>query len=571
MLGSTYLKLIKELSIQLPTVDPSIYISRFAALLEFGDETQKVAQDATRLVARMGRDWMHIGRRPSGVCGACLLLAARMNNFRRSVEEVVQVVKIADTTLRKRLDEFRETASGTLTVNDFRSVWLDESNDPPAFSRVQKQEQIKREKLEKKQRKLREASVASTSTTDTAHEAAAAFLELGQREAEDDEESLIPPEERRATSAVPPDQPRYDNDGFAIPPLPSSRPSTKVLGKRRERDDDDTDADTTTDGGGAGDEDSDDDEDDSFSNNPLFNDVIAHELSETLTSESGRALAKELDLAEARRMSTAASIDSLKHLRSSEEDNSLEGLDEEELDQFILTDEEAEIKARLWMEFNKDYLQALADRQTGPDGQLKPLPKYRPRKKHVPRDSTTALGTSAGDSTRQMLQKKKFSKNINYAAIEGLFSSGTSDAGSTYGDGDEGAALIGSRSATPTQGGRAGSPWSTGSRMSASPASFRRTSMSPSPARVPTSRPKGRPLSSLARSRSRSLDDVAAERRLRESEPDPYENEGEGEDGEEEDEEQGGADAGDDDDGMAEWRQRFGQQGGDDDDGYDEA
>ena len=91
VLGATYLKLSQALALQLPTVDPSLYISRFAALLEFGEETQKVAQDAVRLVARMGRDWMHIGRRPAGICGACLLLAARMNNFRRSVAEVIQV------------------------------------------------------------------------------------------------------------------------------------------------------------------------------------------------------------------------------------------------------------------------------------------------------------------------------------------------------------------------------------------------------------------------------------------------------------------------------------------------
>ena len=34
-----------------------------------------------------------------------------MNNFRRSVAEVVQVVKIADSTVRKRLEEFRRTGS----------------------------------------------------------------------------------------------------------------------------------------------------------------------------------------------------------------------------------------------------------------------------------------------------------------------------------------------------------------------------------------------------------------------------------------------------------------------------
>ena len=136
-LGATYTKLVRSLHLEgkLPLVDPAHYIGRFAALLEFGAETQKVAHDATRLVKRFDKDWLRVGRRPSGICGACLLLAARMNNFRRSVEEIVQVVKIADGTIRKRLEEFKNTPSGSLTVQDFRSLWLEEYTDPPAFSR----------------------------------------------------------------------------------------------------------------------------------------------------------------------------------------------------------------------------------------------------------------------------------------------------------------------------------------------------------------------------------------------------------------------------------------------------
>ena len=139
-LGHTYLQLVQTLNLRLPLVDPSHYISRFAALLEFGDETHKVATDAIRLVQRFDRDWMTKGRRPAGICGACLLLAARMNNFRRSVEEIVQVVKIADTTLRKRLKEFKETPSGALTLTDFRTVWLEEEMDPPAFIKGKEKE-----------------------------------------------------------------------------------------------------------------------------------------------------------------------------------------------------------------------------------------------------------------------------------------------------------------------------------------------------------------------------------------------------------------------------------------------
>lgn len=124
----------------IPLIDPSIYIARFAGLLEFGDDTKRVAMDATRLVARFERDWMQTGRRPSGICGACLILAARMNNYRRSVAEVVQVVKIADVTLRKRLAEFGATASGQLTVEQFRQVWLADTEKPPAMIQNQKRE-----------------------------------------------------------------------------------------------------------------------------------------------------------------------------------------------------------------------------------------------------------------------------------------------------------------------------------------------------------------------------------------------------------------------------------------------
>ena len=128
----------------MPLVDPSHYISRFSALLEFGDETHKVATDAVRLVQRFDQDWMTRGRRPAGICGAALLLAAWMDNFRRSVEEIVQVVKIADTTLKKRLEEFKATPSGALTLADFRNVWPEDEMDPPAFTRGKEKEVVVR-------------------------------------------------------------------------------------------------------------------------------------------------------------------------------------------------------------------------------------------------------------------------------------------------------------------------------------------------------------------------------------------------------------------------------------------
>ena len=68
----------------LPIIDPSLYIHRFASKLEFGDKTHLVSMSALRLVQRMKRDWIQTGRRPSGICGAALLIAARVHGFRRT-------------------------------------------------------------------------------------------------------------------------------------------------------------------------------------------------------------------------------------------------------------------------------------------------------------------------------------------------------------------------------------------------------------------------------------------------------------------------------------------------------
>ncbi|KAI4905012.1 hypothetical protein NFI96_003637 [Prochilodus magdalenae] len=58
--------------------DPCLYIPRFAHMLEFGEKSHEVSMTALRLVQRMKRDWMHTGRRPSGLCGAELDGPARV-------------------------------------------------------------------------------------------------------------------------------------------------------------------------------------------------------------------------------------------------------------------------------------------------------------------------------------------------------------------------------------------------------------------------------------------------------------------------------------------------------------
>ena len=62
----------------------------------------KVSVSALRLVQRMRRDWIQTGRRPSGICGAALLIASRVHGFRRTQREVVRIVRICDAACSER-------------------------------------------------------------------------------------------------------------------------------------------------------------------------------------------------------------------------------------------------------------------------------------------------------------------------------------------------------------------------------------------------------------------------------------------------------------------------------------
>ncbi|KAH7077963.1 Brf1-like TBP-binding domain-containing protein [Paraphoma chrysanthemicola] len=120
---------------------------KYCRKLEFAEDSHKVAQDACSILRRMSRDWMVQGRQPAGLCGACIILAARMNNFRRTVREVVYVVKVADSTINSRLYEYKQTPSSALTVNQFRQFGerLKVTVQPPSIWRREKKEE-RREK-----------------------------------------------------------------------------------------------------------------------------------------------------------------------------------------------------------------------------------------------------------------------------------------------------------------------------------------------------------------------------------------------------------------------------------------
>uniref|UniRef100_A0A8K9XZW4 Transcription factor TFIIB cyclin-like domain-containing protein n=1 Tax=Oncorhynchus mykiss TaxID=8022 RepID=A0A8K9XZW4_ONCMY len=98
---------------------------------------------ALRQLQRMKRDLIHTGRRPSGLCGAALLVAARMHKFRRTIKEIISVVKVCEATLRKRLNEFEDMPNSQLTIEEFIKVDLDQECDPPSFIAGQRNKRMK--------------------------------------------------------------------------------------------------------------------------------------------------------------------------------------------------------------------------------------------------------------------------------------------------------------------------------------------------------------------------------------------------------------------------------------------
>lgn len=226
-LGEVYKTMCKELYIGKGDLhfqhmmDIENLILKYCRRLEFGPATNQVAEDAIKIVRRMKRDWIATGRHPSGLCGACIILAARMNNFKRTVREVVYVSKIADITIAKRIDEFRRTKSAALTVNQFRkySERLKHQHDPPSIH----DSEMKVKKLEEKKRKRQAA--ANERLGSEAPIVVDDQIETDSASGTPAPETIEESERRKrartsgpSTSAQ--EEPRFDADGFAIPARP---------------------------------------------------------------------------------------------------------------------------------------------------------------------------------------------------------------------------------------------------------------------------------------------------------------------------------------------------------------
>lgn len=71
VLGKSFLQFSKVLSLNLPIVDPSLYIHRYAIRLDLGDSRSSVVATSLRIISRLQKDWIVTGRRPDGKYNSC--------------------------------------------------------------------------------------------------------------------------------------------------------------------------------------------------------------------------------------------------------------------------------------------------------------------------------------------------------------------------------------------------------------------------------------------------------------------------------------------------------------------
>lgn len=404
-------------------INPEDLILRFCSRLEFGEDTMRVANDAVRLVQRFNRDWMTPGRRPAGICGAAVIIAARMNNFRRTTREVVYIAKVAEATLQKRLDEFKATESSGLTVEEFRTMDLERFCDPPSFY------ERKDGKKRTRKRKLNEfdddGSAGDEPRRAASTNPSAATEQLGtqsdtQQAAQNDSRSMPPPPIpidpallRVSAQRLLELQSATASEGNSSNTVTSS-PANKKRGRPSKKPRTAATASATV------------AIDDS---NPAAE--IASLISPPSTFSSASALHRTLgeDL-------EAPSIPSKPRapISNSEIISEEEFASDIEVKDCLLTPDEAAIKERIWTHENKDYLRAqqnklIRQQLAEENGTARTIIKRKRRRKRMgdmsayreEGDEDGRIAKTPAEAAMMMLKKRGFSKKINYETLKALY------------------------------------------------------------------------------------------------------------------------------------------------------
>ena len=373
-LGRTYLKISTDLFINIPAMDPSLYIVRFCHKLSFGDKNHVVTETALRIIKRMKLDWMHTGRRPSGLCGAAIIIAARMHQYNRTITDVIKVVRVHESTLRKRLNEFGETPSGGLTPDEFMTINLQEEQDPPSYKAARLKEKEQLEKLVDQQINLDD--------------------EISEIQQEIEKQLEERKKKMRGIWA------RYDKE--------DSNNSAGIIESENIDSQEKAEA------------------------QKFITEETLKSIDECLSFES---LDMKYNKPEGIKpssttMGLTATIEQCMEIHPEiplpEDDGNLDltGIDDDEIDSYILSDREIKFKTDLWMKVNKEYLeeQKIKEEKEREEAEQREKDGKPPKKKKTYKRKSKNMtpANSAGEAIEKMLKERKLSNKINYDILRNL-------------------------------------------------------------------------------------------------------------------------------------------------------
>ncbi|XP_029670065.1 transcription factor IIIB 90 kDa subunit [Formica exsecta] len=308
----------------------------------------------------MNKDSIHIGRRPSGLCGAALLIASRLHEFNRSPTDIIKIVKVHESTLRKRLMEFGDTPSSALTLDEFETVDLEEE-DPPAFKAARKKDRERLQRLEN------------------------IDVEISELQAEIDKQledyRIGKARKRKNVSSIE----NEDADRFI------QESNLNIIQQYVENHIDDPDENFR------------DDVIDESNSNSLLIKKLGPDIASMILTNNRPNEPKEKD----------------NNLENSSEEIYTNDIDDEELDSYILSEKESQSKSALWNKVNADYLVQQKEKEEKRLKEKEEGKNEKKRRKTVSRKNKTPANT-AGEAIEKMLQEKKISSKINYEVLKSI-------------------------------------------------------------------------------------------------------------------------------------------------------
>ncbi|PON47125.1 Transcription factor IIIB subunit [Trema orientale] len=374
VVGATFLQLCQLLSlgehniIKRP-IDPTLFIPRFTDKL-LGRKNVEVSRTAMRIIASMKRDWMQTGRKPSGLCGAALYISALAHGHHLSKLDIVKIVHICEVTLRKRLIEFENTDSGSLTIEELNNNATELTNCNLSSTVTQKSGELLCQHKDNKEPPPPFAHGLCKSCFKD-------FMEIsGGLNGGSDPPAFQHAERMRVANAS---AKKLDDSEVGL-----------QLGEKTSELVDKTSKNVESSTG-------------------CSQNANKKEKLETTGFDNGKSFDGASD--------TSSKFKDTSNLITSDESDGLSDIDDVEVSGYLNNEEEIRYKKTIWEEINRQYLEEQAAKINNGEGDK----VSKQRKERRQKQDSNANPQTAAEAARQMLSKKRLLSKVNLDMLEKVF------------------------------------------------------------------------------------------------------------------------------------------------------